>query len=499
MKKKLIISVDAYEVRTALLEENVLAEFAVERIGERRIAGNIYKGRVKAVLPGIQSAFVDIGLEKNGFLHVKDIATSSAVPEDVEEYEGNGEIISRRPHQKESITDLLSNEQEILVQVIKEQLGTKGVKLSSFISIPGRFLVLMPTVDHVGVSRKIDNQNERYRLKEISKKIKPENMGLIIRTGGEGKTEKEFNDEINYLIRLWNRIQKRAKISDALTVVYQECNLIHRLVRDLLHPDIQMILIDSNEEYNKLRQFVGGVLPEMKSRIKLYNEKQKLFDKYNLEKEIDKVLQNRVRLKSGGWILIEQTEALVSIDVNTGKYIGKTSLDDTVLKTNLEAAVEIARHLRLKDMGGIIVIDFIDMKYEKHKHKLLQVFKDALKRDRAKTTVAQLSKLGLAEVTRQRVKQSVIDYLFQVCPYCKGKGNIKSLATTCIELQRRIEQLCATRSMRTVWVKIHPSISSYLTKHYRKTLTGLELTHNKKIILESDLSMHIEASEVKCL
>ena len=499
MKKKLIISVDAYEVRTALLEENVLAEFAVERIGERRIAGNIYKGRVKAVLPGIQSAFVDIGLEKNGFLHVKDIATSSAVPEDVEEYEGNGEIISRRPHQKESITDILSNEQEILVQVIKEQLGTKGVKLSSFISIPGRFLVLMPTVDHVGVSRKIDNQNERYRLKEISKKIKPENMGLIIRTGGEGKTEKEFNDEINYLIRLWNRIQKRAKISDALTVVYQECNLIHRLVRDLLHPDIQMILIDSNEEYNKLRQFVGGVLPEMKSRIKLYNEKQKLFDKYNLEKEIDKVLQNRVRLKSGGWILIEQTEALVSIDVNTGKYIGKTSLDDTVLKTNLEAAVEIARHLRLKDMGGIIVIDFIDMKYEKHKNELLQIFKNVLKKDRAKTTVTRLSKFGLLEMTRQRVKQSISNYLFQVCPYCKGNGNIKSLATTCIELQRRVEQLCMTRAMKTIWVKIHPSISSYLVKHYKRTMIGLELTYNKKIVLESDVNMNIEASEIKCL
>ncbi|MCK5595488.1 ribonuclease E/G, partial [bacterium] len=273
------------------------------------------------------------------------------MPEDVEEYGGNGETISKRSHKKESITDILANGQEILVQVIKEQLGTKGVKLSSFISIPGRFLVLMPTVDHIGVSRKIDNQNERYRLKEIVKKIKPDNMGLIIRTGGAGKTEKEFNDEINYLVRLWNKIQKRAKISDALTVVYQEYNLIHRLVRDLLHPDIQMVLIDSKDEYKKLRQFVGGVLPEMKSRIKLYNKKQKLFDKYNLEKEIDKVLRSRVRLKSGGWILIEQTEALVSIDVNTGKYVGKTSLDDTILKTNLEAAIEIARHLRLKDMG----------------------------------------------------------------------------------------------------------------------------------------------------
>ncbi|MFH1904477.1 MAG: Rne/Rng family ribonuclease [bacterium] len=498
MKKELIISVDAYEVRTALLEEGVLAEFAIERKGERRIAGNIYKGKVKAILPGIQSAFVDIGLEKNGFLHVKDIATPSAIPEDVEECEGNGEIVSRRSR-KDSISDILTNEQEILVQVIKEQLGTKGVKLSSFISIPGRFLVLMPTVDHIGVSRKIDDQNERYRLKEIAKKIRTENMGLIIRTGGVGKTEKEFYDEINYLVRLWRRIQKRAKISEALTVVYQEYNLIHRLVRDLLRPDIQTVLIDSSDEYNKLRQFVGGVLPEMKSRIKLYNEKQKLFDKYNLEKEIDKALRNKVRLKSGGWILIEQTEALVSIDVNTGKYVGKTSLDDTVLKTNLEAAVEIARQLRLKDMGGIIIIDFIDMKYEKHKHKLLQVFKDALKRDRAKTTVAQLSKLGLVEMTRQRVKQSVIDYLFQVCPYCKGNGNIKSLATTCIELQRRVEQLCATRSMQTIWVKIHPSISSHLTKHYRKTLTGLELTYNKKIILESDLSMHIEASEIDCL
>ena len=499
MKKELIISVDAYEVRTALLEEGVLAEFAIERKGERRIAGNIYKGKVKAILPGIQSAFVDIGLEKNGFLHVKDIATPSAVLEDVEEHEGNGEIVSKRS-QKESIADILTNEQEILVQVIKEQLGTKGVKLSSFISIPGRFLVLMPTVDHIGVSRKIDDRNERYRLKEIARKIRPENMGLIIRTGGAGKTEKEFADEINYLVRLWRRIQKRAKISEALTVVYQEYNLIHRLVRDLLRPDIQMVLIDSSDEYNKLRQFVGGVLPEMKSRIKLYNDKQKLFDKYNLEKEIDKVLQNKVRLKSGGWILIEQTEALVSIDVNTGKYVGKTSLDDTVLKTNLEAAVAIARQLRLKDMGGIIIIDFIDMKHEKHKHRLLQVFKDALKKDRAKTTVAvRLSKFGLLEMTRQRVKQSVIDYLFQVCPYCKGNGNIKSLVTTCIELQRRVEQLCATRSMRTIWVKIHPSISFYLLKHYKRTLTGLELTYNKKIILESDPSMHIEASEIKCL
>ncbi len=499
MKKELIISVDDYEVRTALLEEGMLAEFAIERKGERRIAGNIYKGKVKAILPGIQSAFVDIGLEKNGFLHVKDIATPSAVPEDVEEYEGNGERISRRS-QKDSISDILTNEQEILVQVIKEQLGTKGVKLSSFISIPGRFLVLMPTVNHIGVSRKIDDKNERYRLKDIAKKIRPENMGIIIRTGGAGKTEKEFVDEINYLVRLWRRIQKRAKISEALTVVYQEYNLIHRLVRDLLHPDIQTVLIDSSDEYNKLRQFVGGVLPEMKSRIKLYNEKQKLFDKYNLEKEIDKVLQNKVRLKSGGWILIEQTEALVSIDVNTGKYVGKTSLDDTVLKTNLEAAAAIARQLRLRDMGGIIIIDFIDMKHEKHKHKLLQVFKNDLKKDRAKTTVVErLSKFGLLEMTRQRVKQSVIDYLFQVCPYCRGNGNIKSLATTCIELQRRIEQLCATRSMRTIWVKIHPSISSYLLRHYKGTLTGLELTYNKKIILESDLNMHIETSEIKCL
>ncbi len=367
MARELIINMEEEESRAALLADNVLEEIFVERNESRSIVGNVYKGRVETVLPGMQAAFVDIGTEKNGFLYVGDVMEDMGP---LEEYMEDTVVAPAAvgglkekagPRRRISIEELLKRGQEILVQIVKEPIGSKGPRLTTYISLPGRLMVLMPTVDHVGVSRRIDDARERERLKDLIKKIKPPELGFIVRTAGEGKDRKEFLQDVHYLSNLWLKIKKESEKRKAPFCIYQELDLPYRVLRDVLGSDIKKVVVDSHQGYTGLRRFLDIIRPELKDRLEFFDKPTPVFDYFNIEKEIKKLLGKRVWLKSGGYLLIEEGDALTSIDVNTGRFVGRDSLEETVFKTNMEAAIEVPRQLRLRDLGGLIIVDFIEM------------------------------------------------------------------------------------------------------------------------------------------
>ncbi|MCX8117333.1 MAG: ribonuclease G [Desulfobacterota bacterium] len=489
MANELIINVTPQETRVALLEDRVLAELHIERTRDRGIIGNIYKGKVVKVLPGMQAAFVDIGLERAAFLYVADVY---AGVDEFDEMAFLGLEMANSINPSTQIQDLLFEGQEILVQVSKEPIGTKGTRITSYITLPGRYLVYMPTVDHIGVSRRIRDEKERRRLREIAQSIKPPSGGIIVRTASEGAEPEEIRNDMEFLLQLWGNIQRKKEMTSAPALLHSDLTLILRMIRDLLSPQISRIVIDSKEEYENILSFIQTYMPKQRYEILLYNEKEPIFDAYGIEMEIDKLLGRKVWLKSGGYIVIDQTEAMVSIDVNTGRYVGKRNLADTILKTNLEAAKEIAYQLRVRNIGGIIIIDFIDMEREGDKERVYQALEEAIKKDRQKTTIFKISELGLVEMTRKRTRESLLRVLGEPCPYCEGSGYVKSKVTVCYDIFREIERTASAWGGHSIVVEANPDVADLLYEEERARVEELEKKLKKKIVIKAKPGFHQE-------
>ncbi len=416
MINEIIVDVNVSEIRVGILEDKELAEIHIERTNNQGLVGNIYRGKVSSVLPGMQAAFIDIGYEKNAFLYVGD-----AIPQ--KEY-SDDEIEVYRDYAEYNISDILKVGQEITVQVIKEPIGTKGPRVSTHITLPGRNLVLLPNADYIGISRRIESDGERQKLKRIAEKLKPENMGLIVRTVSEGKQESDFVEDVSFLTRLWAKINQAETSGPVPRCIHKDINLIYRSVRDLFTWNIDKFIINDEKEYFKVLELVEMISPVLKNRVELFQKDYEIFDYYQIETKIDRALSRKVWLKCGGYIIIDKTEALTVVDVNTGKFVGDNSLEETVLKTNIEATKEIAKQLRLRDIGGIVIIDFIDMNDGEHQQMVLDSLKQSLKSDRTKTIVLGMTALGLVEMTRKKIRQELATVMKCDCPHCEGTGKI---------------------------------------------------------------------------
>ncbi|MCJ7640881.1 MAG: Rne/Rng family ribonuclease [Desulfobacterales bacterium] len=489
MANELIINVTPQETRVALLEERALSELYIERTKDRGIVGNVYKGKVMKVLPGMQAAFVDIGLERAAFLYVSDVYGKV---EDYEEIGFQGEEMTLYFNPSSPIEDLLSEGQEIMVQVSKEPLGTKGTRITSHITLPGRYLVFMPTVDHIGVSRRIKDEKERGRLRELVQSIKPSAGGYIVRTASEGADTDEIRNDMEFLLHLWENVQRKRETSPAPSLIHNDLTMVLRGIRDILSPQVNRIVIDSREEYENILSFINMYIPKQKYEITLYERQEPIFDAYGIEMEIDKISGRKVWLKSGGSIVIDMAEALVAIDVNTGRYVGKRNLADTILKTNLEAAKEIAYQLRLRNIGGIIIIDFIDMDREGDREKVYQVLEESLKKDRQKTNIFKISELGLVEMTRKRTRENITRILSEPCPYCDGGGLIKSKTTLCYDIFRQIERTSSELGGHSIMVEVNPEIAGLLYEEERTGVEELERKLKKKIVIKGKPGFHQE-------
>jgi ribonuclease G len=489
MANELIINVRPQETRVALLEDRMLVELYVERTKDRGIVGNIYKGKVVKVLPGMQAAFVDIGLEKAAFLYVTDVYGGM---EDYEEMGFQGEEIPTYFNSSSQIEDLLSEGQEVLVQVSKEPIGTKGTRITSHITLPGRYLVFMPTFDHIGISRRIKDEKERKRLREIIQTIRPPFSGFIVRTASEGAEPDEIRNDMEFLLHLWENVQKRRENSTAPSLIHSDLTMVLRVIRDILSPQVNRIIVDSREEYENIISFINTYVPKQKYEIILHEREESIFDVYGIEMEIDKILGRKIWLKSGGYIVIDISEALVAIDVNTGRFVGKRNLADTILKTNLEAAKEIAYQLRLRNIGGIIIIDFIDMEREGDREKVYQALEEAIKKDRQKTTIFKISELGLVEMTRKRTRENISRILGESCPYCEGAGLIKSKTTVCYDIFREIERTTTALGGQNIMVEVNPEIADLLYEEERAGVEELERKLKKKIMIKGRPGFHQE-------
>ena len=505
-RKEIITNTNEDETRLAILEDGQLTEVFLERAQSRGLVGNIYKGRVSRVLPGMQSAFVDIGLERDGFLYVSDVLAdieqfSSWMDDEEEEVDHTPKKRrSRRARERQRIEELLSKGDEILVQVSKAPIGTKGARITTHVSLPGRFLVYMPTVDHAGVSRKVADRGERNRLRKIVQAIRPKDVGgLIARTAGVGQNQQDFQDDMMFLIEAWEEIKRRSEDAKAPSLIHKDLSVLLRLLRDVFADDFDRVIVDDEKEYQRARNFVSQLQPDMVDKIEYYNKKQPVFDHYKIQQQLDKALEAKVWLKSGGYLVIDQAEALVAIDINTGKYVGKRRLEDTVVKTNLEAVGEIVRQLRLRDMGGIIVIDFIDMDEKKNEQKVLNALLEELKKDRAKTQVLQMSEFGLVQLTRQRVKQSLERIMLQPCPYCQGSGRVKSVDTICIEILREVRRIKSELNGGGVVIRTSPAIATALEQSERTRLRQIRSELQAPVTLLPDGHLHQEQFEVVCL
>lgn len=535
MSTEIIINGNALETRVALLENHIVSELYIERSKDRGIVGNVYKGRILNVLPGMQAAFVDIGLEKAGFLYVSDVdfVTSLEEYEEMmkgEALEGGEKIEETHPVQRRPklqghipIEEMLQKGQEILVQVSKDPLGGKGPRLTSYITLPGRYLVFMPTIDQIGISRRIENEEERKRLKELIRQIKEPRVGYIVRTASEGKSMDEFSQDIAYLNRLWRNILDKSERVSPPCLVHRDLNLIMRTIRDLFTHEVDRLVIDFPEEYLNCLEFIRTFSPQLESKVELYTGKEPIFDAYNIELEINKALGRKIWLESGGYIVIEQTEALCAIDVNTGRFVGERDPEETVLKTNLEAIKKISHQIRLRNIGGLIIIDFIDMDKEESKEKVFRALEEALKRDRSKTNILKLSELGLVEMTRQRVRESLERTLCQPCPDCNGTGRIRSTTTVCYEVFREIQRVRHTASKggdlgpealgrdagvlykgtpdgeKKILVTVHPEVADLIYGEESSYLEQLEKDLQVKIIVKVDNNLHREDFEVVAL
>src|SRR6187397_3158001 len=541
MNKEMIISSNGHETRVAILEDDQLAELFVEREQNRGVVGNVYKGRVSKVLPGMQSSFIDLGLERDGFLYVSDvIANLDEYDKDDDDDDGgkgargakgangangaegavaDGAAVEgssapperrgrdrrdRRDRDDEKrapepkIEELLKEGQDVIVQVAKEPLGTKGARLTCHVTLPGRFLVFMPTVDHIGISRKIDSRDERSRLRGIVKEFREQHSfsgGVIIRTAASGRSKEDILADLNYFYKIWVDMRQRGEQRRSPVTVYQEPSLVAKLLRDLLTDDYSAIRIDHAVEHQRAVEFINRIMPNLANRVKRYDKDFPIFEEYGVQAELDKALRSKVWLKSGGSIVINQTEALVAIDVNTGRYVGKKTagrLEDTIIKTNLEAAKEIVRQIRLRDLGGIIVLDFIDMEEKKNRQKVFQTVEQELQRDRSPSKALQVSDFGLIVVTRKRVKQSLERVLTEPCPYCSGSGVIKSSSTICYEILAEVKKLNMDLNGHGVVLRVNPDIARALKEEESGVLRDLQQALGRPLTLRPDAHLHHE-------
>ncbi len=493
MAGKIVINITPEQTRVALLETNTqLSELYIERKKDVSHVGHVYKGRVVKILPGMQSAFVDIGLEKAAFLHAADVLSGF-------DYSIFGEELEDSVPINLPIEELLQEGEDVFVQVSKDTIGTKGARVTSYITLPGRYLVLMPNVEHIGVSRKILDEDEKTRLKDFVTEHKPDNFGFIIRTASEGCTEEDLKKDIDYLMLLWENIQMKKEQINSPQLLYSDLDITLRSVRDFLSHDTDKLIIDSRDEYNKLVEFVNTFFPILVSKIELYEGTEPIFDAYGIELEIPKALGKRVWLKSGGYIVLDQTEALTSIDVNTGKYVGKASLEDTIFKTNMEAVKEIAYQIRLRNLGGIIIIDFIDMEKEENRQKLFSVFSEAMSKDRAKCTILEVSELGLIQMTRKRVRESLERVLCEPCSYCDGKGFVKSPLTICYEVFAELRRIARAKKDCKIMITANPQVADLIYEDEREGIEEIERENRFKIIVKADKSYHQEYYEVATL
>ena len=498
MTKELVINTTAHETRVALLEGGHIAELYIEREREMGIVGKIYKGRVIRVLPGMQAAFVDIGLEKAAFLYVADVL------DEMEQVERSIEGDEPAPEQAEGgepaalppIEDLLKEGQELLVQISKEPIGTKGARITSHISLPGRHLVYMPTVDHIGISRRIECEEERERLRKVVDSMRAPGTGFIVRTVSEGKSEEELRGDMEFLVGLWKDLSRGLDQRKAPSLIHSDLDVTSKVLRDILTEEIKRIVVDCKDEYNKIVRFIRTFMPRLNYCIELYEGDEPIFDAYGLEVEISRALGRKVWLKSGGSIIIEQTEALVAIDVNTGRYVGKHNLEDTILKTNLEALKEIAFQLRLRNIGGLIIIDFIDMEKEAHREKVHAALEEALKSDKNKTNILKISELGLVEMTRKRVRESIGRTLCEPCRYCEGKGYVKGKLTIIYEILRELHREMADLPAGHITLLAHPDIAGLLIDEERSGIDELEQRFGRHVSINSRPGFHIEQFEI---
>jgi ribonuclease G len=553
MNKEMIISSGEHDTRVAILEDDQVVEIFIERERSRGVVGNIYKGRVSKVLPGMQSSFVDIGLERDAFLYVSEVVNTVEAFDRIEAGDDEDEdhplepaVIAAGPEPEEAIAvpagrggaeeavapalarterrgrdrdrdrdkekerpeakieDLLKEGQEVLVQVVKEPLGTKGARLTSHVTMPGRFLVFMPTVDHVGVSRKIESREERARLRGIVKSFRESHGfvgGVIIRTAAAGRSEADIVSDLSYFHQIWTDIRQKMETRRPPAVLFQEQSLVTKLLRDLLTEDYSAIRIDDEQEYRQVIALVERIMPSLVPRVKLYTKHFPIFEEYGVQAEIDKALRSKVWLKSGGYLVINQTEALVAIDVNTGRYVGKRTgrLEDTIVKTNLEAVKEIVRQIRLRDLGGIIVLDLIDMEEKKNRQKVFQEVEKELRRDRSPSKALQVSDFGLVIVTRKRVKQSLERQLTEPCPYCSGSGSIKSAFTICYEILTEMRKIGPDLDGQGVLLRVNPDIARALREEENVLLRDLESTLGKKVTIKPDPHLHHEQFDVMAM
>jgi ribonuclease G len=517
MARQIVVNAGISETRVAVLDGGVLTELFVERRRHRSIVGNVYKGVVTNVLPGMQAAFVDIGLAKDAFLYAGDFIANlgeyermmlaedeeAGIELDGEDAAANGEggerteaLPERERRAITPIEDVLRKGQEILVQVSKESLGTKGARITSFISLPGRYLVYMPQVNHLGVSRRIHDAAERDRLRQLVRSLRPTGGGFIVRTVGEGRGEAEFSADIQFLVRLWQQVQARFAEAPPRAALHEEGDLVFRVVRDLFAADIEEILIDGEEEYRRALEYAEVLVPTLAHRIHLHAERESIFEARGIEKEIEKAIRRRVWLKSGGYLVIDHTEALVSIDVNTGKYVGKRDLEETILKINLEAVGEIVRQIRLRDLGGIIIIDFIDMDREDHRGQVFRALKRALGDDKSRTNVLEISELGLVEMTRKRVRQSLHSLLMQSCPTCKGTGVVKSAAALTAEIYRKIQVAIRDICGQEVLIRVNPDLAAHLQEEESEGLEILQRRIQRKVTVQGVQGLHKDEYEI---
>ncbi len=498
--KEVIINAETLETRVAVSEDGKLEEFNIERTTEERLVGSIFKGKVRNLEDGLKAAFVDIGFEKNAFLHYWDIVPN--------QFDSGVEIVERegRKRDKPKITQkdiprVYPPGSDIIVQVTKGPIGTKGPRVTTNLVLPGRYLVLLPNSDQSGISRKIENQQERQRLKKILRELSiPDGMGVIMRTAGEGQQKRYFVRDLALLLEEWHGVQEKIKNQPTATCVFQEPDLIERTVRDFLTEDVERIVVDNPKAYDRMRDMISRISKRSANKVKLYSDPQPIFDRFNISKQLENAFSRQVHLKSGGYIVIDETEALVAIDVNTGRHKGGKDQEQAILKVNLEAAEEIARQLRLRNMGGLIVLDFIDMKSRRDQQQVYQRMKEGLRRDKAKTHILPISQLGLMEMTRQRHSESVRAAVYDDCPYCKGRGKVKSSLTMSVEIQRKLQEILRKRTRDEndfqLRIVVHPTVLERLRTEDEKHLIEMEKRYFGKLSFRADTGMHAEQFKI---
>src|SRR5215207_9589935 len=496
MQNLLVVNAEGPETRVAVVEEGSLAEFFVERKRDRGIVGNIYRGKVTRVLPGMQAAFVDLGskVERAAFLYVADVLGSgderklfedSETDDADESPEGAASRIARSRKQlaNRKIEDLLKPGQNVVCQVVKDPIGLKGARVTGYISLPGRYSVFMPHVSQVGVSKRIGSDKERRRLRDLVNEARPKGTGFIVRTAAEDANDQELTDDVDFLARLWGEIEKREQDMRGPGLVYADLDLALRCIRDLMREDTSEVVIDDEEQYERVKKFTMAFLPRFAERIKKYDNRRPLFDQYHIEPALRLAVSRRVPLKSGGSLVIDQGEALTAIDVNTGSFTntGSGNLEDTVTANNLEACEEVARQLRLRNIGGIIVVDFVDMDKEGNRRKVWDAFQKALSKDRARTNVTKISELGLVEMTRKRTRESLVQLLTEPCPTCEGAGVVKSVTTVAYEILREVRRSGSLVDNEKIEIEAAPRVADVLSKEERDYLDHLEKRFHKQI------------------